>query len=210
MAHGDDSGLIFPPKIAPVQVIIVPIAVDNWKENVLPHAQDIEEKLQVENLRVKLDAREEFTPGWKFSEWEMRGVPLRIEIGPRDIKAKQVVAVRRIAGKKESIDFDVVNKRIPEILEEIQGSLLEQNKKFMQDNTHQTSSYDEFKDVIESKRGFIKALWCGNQACEDKIKDETMATIRVIALSIREEKIQGNCIHCQDKAEKLVYFARAY
>ncbi|MFB0566754.1 MAG: proline--tRNA ligase [Candidatus Aminicenantaceae bacterium] len=210
MAHGDDSGLIFPPKIAPIQVIIVPIAIGNWKENVLPYAKTIEEKLCSENVRTKLDGREEFTPGWKFSEWEMRGVPLRIEIGPRDIEAKQVLAVWRNTGKKETINFNSVNKRVQEILNEIQSFMFNQNIEFQQENTHQTDNYDDFKDIIESKKGFIKALWCGNQDCEDKIKEETMATIRVIPLSKEKEKTQGKCIRCKEKADSLVYFARAY
>jgi len=210
MAHGDDSGLRFPPRVAPIQVIIVPIAVGNWKENVLPQAQNVEKKLRDTGIRTKLDEREEFTPGWKFSEWEMRGIPLRIEIGPRDIEAKQVVLVRRDTGKKESCSINLLKKKVPEILQDIQDSMLKENLKFQQENTHEVQSYDELKEVIEKKRGFVKALWCGRQDCEDKIKDETMATIRVISLNEDEKGIQGGCVYCQKKAENLVYFARAY
>jgi len=210
MAHGDDSGLRFPPRVAPIQVIIVPIAVGNWKENVLPQAQNVEKKLRDTGIRTKLDEREEFTPGWKFSEWEMRGIPLRIEIGPRDIEAKQVVLVRRDTGKKESCSINLLNKKVPEILQDIQDSMLKENLKFQQENTHEVQSYDELKEVIEKKRGFVKALWCGRQDCEDKIKDETMATIRVISLNEDEKGIQGGCVYCQKEAENLVYFARAY
>ena len=115
MAHGDDSGLKFPPRVAPVQVVIVPIAIGNWKKNILPHARNVETELKKEGIRTKMDAREEFTPGWKFSEWEMRGIPLRIEIGPKDIEAKQVLAVRRDTGKKEFNAW--VKKKHPELIE---------------------------------------------------------------------------------------------
>jgi len=210
MAHGDDSGLRFPPRVAPFQVIIVPIAVGDWKENVLPQARSVEMKLKKEGIRTKLDEREEFTPGWKFSEWEMNGVPLRIEIGPKDIEAKKVVAVRRDTGKKESIDLSLITKKVPEILDSIQNSMLEEQQKFQKENTHEVETYEDFKDIIESKKGFIKALWCGGQECEEKIKEETMATIRVIHLSDEKEEFKGKCIHCQNNPKNIVYFARGY
>lgn len=210
MAHGDDSGLKLPPRIAPIQVVIVPIAVGKWKENVLPFAKDMERKLKEIGVRTKLDDREEFTPGWKFSEWEMRGVPLRMEIGPREIETNKIPTVRRESGKKEFIHFDELIKKVPEILDEIQKSMIEQNIKFQLENTHEIQSYDEFKQIIDSKRGFIKSVWCGSQDCEEKIKEETMATIRVIPLGSEKEKISGNCICCQKKAKYIVYFARAY
>jgi prolyl-tRNA synthetase len=210
MAHGDDSGLRFPPRVAPIQVIIVPIAVGNWKEDVLPQAQNVEKKLRDAGIRVELDERAEFTPGWKFSEWEMRGVPLRVEIGPRDIKAKQVVLVRRDTGQKESCGIDLLDKKVSDILRDIQDSLLKENLRFQQENTHEVQSYDELKEVIEKKKGFAKTLWCGRQDCEDKIKEETAATIRVISLGKEEKVIPGECVNCQGKAENLVYFARAY
>lgn len=210
MAHGDDSGLRFPPRIAPFQVVIVPIAVGNWKENILPHAEAVNMKLKDEGVRTKLDSREEFTPGWKFSEWEMRGVPLRIEIGPRDIEAGQVLTIRRDTGRKESIDLNLVNKRIPEILNEIQHSMLEESLRFQKENTCEVFSYDDLNDTIKSKKGFVKAFWCGNQACEDKIKEETMLTIRVVPLNEKKREIDGKCICCREKAKNIVYFARAY
>ena len=210
MAHGDDSGLRFPPRVAPIQVVIVPIAVGNWKENILPHAQNIEKKLHDIGIRTELDERAEFTPGWKFSEWEMRGVPLRIEIGPRDIEAKQVVLVRRDTGQKESCDINLLDKKVSEILKDIQVSMLKENLKFQQENTHVVQSYDELKEVIEKRKGFAKTFWCGKQDCEDKIKEETMATIRAISLVKEEKGSPGECVHCQKNAENLVYFARAY
>ena len=210
MAHGDDSGLKFPPKIAPIQVIVIPISVGDWKENVLPSAQNVESTMKEAGLRVKLDDREEFTPGWKFSEWEMRGVPLRIEIGPKDIKEKQVIAVRRDNREKEAIPFNALSQRVPEILQKIQESMFEEALKFQRENTHELQNYEDFKDVIEEKKGFIKTLWCGDPACEEKIKEETMATIRVVLMEKEEEKIQGKCVHCQKPSKFLVVFARAY
>lgn len=207
MAHGDDSGLMFPPRIAPVQIVIVPISLGNWKEEVLPLAQKLEKELAEAGWRTMLDAREEFTPGWKFSEHEMRGIPLRIEIGPRDIQKGQVIAVRRDVMTKLAIDLDSLGSMIPKILEDIQNSMLEKARTFQGENTHQVDSYDEFKSVLESRRGFIKAFWCGKQECEDQIKDETMATIRVIPL---KQEQRGKCVLCQQEAGQLVYFARAY
>lgn len=210
MAHGDDSGLRIPPRVAPVQVIIVPISIGNWKENVLPAARGIEEELKKNGVRVKLDAREEYTPGWKFSEWEMRGVPLRIEVGPRDVKEKQVVAVRRDTGKKQTVSSVSLSKWVPQALEDIQRSLFEESLDFQRRNTHQVSSYDDFKAVIEQKKGFIKTYWCGSGDCEDRIKEETMATIRVVPLEQEKKQGQGKCIFCKKPSETIVYFAKAY
>lgn len=210
MSHGDDSGLQLPPRVAPIQIVVVPISIGNWKETVLPQARDIEAQLKREGLRVKMDDREEFTPGWKFSEWEMRGVPLRIEIGPRDIKENQVVAVRRDTGEKESIGLKALSQRMPEILKDIQTSMLEAGLKFQLENTHEVRSYKDFKFILESKKGFIKAFWCGHQSCEEKIKEETMATIRVVPLEQDKQKANEKCVCCGKDPEVWVYFARAY
>ena len=212
MAHGDDSGLRLPPNVAPVQVVIVPISVGNWKEDVLPVAKDIEHRLLQLGLRVKIDDREEFTPGWKFSEWEMRGVPLRIEIGPRDIKNKHVIAVRRDRLGKEQIDFGALEGHIPQVLQDIQNSLFESALKFQKENTHEVETYEEFQKIMDSQRGFIKALWCGEAACERKIKDETMATIRIVLLEDPNENDNNNgcCVQCGKESRKKVLFAKAY
>jgi len=210
MTHGDDSGLRLPPQIAPIQVVIIPISIGNWKETILPLAQRIEKDLRQCGLRVKLDAREEFTPGWKFSEWEMRGVPLRLEIGPKDIQESRVVLVRRDIKRKEFVGLDDLSQRIPPILKDIQVSLFEQALKFQRENTHDVQDYQIFKDTIESKRGFIRSWWCGDAACEDKIKEETMATIRVVPLNQEKDRPAGQCIYCGKDAKELVYFARAY
>lgn len=207
MSHGDDSGLKIPPRIAPDQIVIIPISLGNWKQEVLPKAQELEQELKKEGWRVKLDAREEFTPGWKFSEYELRGIPLRIEIGPRDIKNNQAIVVRRDTMAKESVSLDSLKIKIPQILSDIQNSMLAKARKFQAENTHEVDNYQDFKSVLESKRGFLKTFWCGNQDCEDKIKEETMATIRVVPL---EQKEKGKCVLCQADAGQWVLFARAY
>jgi prolyl-tRNA synthetase len=210
MSHGDDSGLRLPPRIAPVQAVIVPISLGNWKEEVLPTATALKEELIRMGVRVELDQREEFTPGWKFSEWEMRGVPLRIEIGPRDIRENQVVCVRRDTGKKEPIPLNSLNSTLPELLLDIQNSLYQKALEFQTASTHDIDTYDEFKSVIEEQRGFLRTFWCGKAVCEEKIKDETMATIRVILLEKDDLRPEGKCMLCQENSDQLAYFARAY
>lgn len=210
MTHGDDSGLRLPPQVAPVQVVVVPISLGNWKENVLPVAVSIEKELREAGFRVRLDAREEFTPGWKFSEWEMRGVPLRVEVGPKDVQEKRAVLARRDIKKKDFVALASLATRVKETLREIQSSLFQQALMFRRENTRSVSDYQEFKETIESKRGFIRAWWCGDEACEDKIKQETLATIRVIPLKEEAGGQPGDCIACRKKGRELAYFARAY
>ncbi len=210
MSHGDDSGLKLPPRVAPTQVVIIPISMGNWKEDVLPAARAIEEGLKKAGLRVLLDMREEFTPGWKFSEHEMRGVPLRIEIGPRDVKAGQAVLVRRDTRQKMTLPLDAIASKVPGILEDIQASLFREAETFLRENIRQAGDYEEFKDVMDNQRGFVKSLWCGSDACEDKIKEDTMATIRVIPLEIKSHAVPGACVCCGKEAKVLAYFARAY
>ncbi|UCC38484.1 MAG: proline--tRNA ligase [Candidatus Aminicenantes bacterium] len=210
MSHGDDSGLKLPPQVAPVQIVIVPISIGDWKKNVLPKARDIETQLKQEGLRVEMDDREEFTPGWKFSEWEMKGVPLRIEIGPRDIKENKVLVVRRDTREKESIGLDVLSQKAPEILKNIQRSMFKEGLKFQLENTRKVQSYEDLKSILESKKGFIKAYWCGHTTCEEKIKEETMATIRVVPLEQDKQKAQGKCVCCGKDSDAMVYFAKAY
>jgi prolyl-tRNA synthetase len=210
MTHGDDSGLRMPPQVAPIQVVVVPISLGSWKENVLPVARAIEKELLEAGLRVKLDAREEFTPGWKFSEWEMRGVPLRVEVGPKDIKENRAVLVRRDVQQKDFVGLAALTPQVKKTLQEIQSSLFEQALRFQRENTRSVSDYREFKEVLESKRGFIRSWWCGDEACEDKIKEETMASIRVIPLKEEAKEDPGDCVYCRKKGRELAYFARAY
>ena len=210
MAHGDDSGLRFPPRVAPVQAVIVPIAMGNWKETVLPAARAAAASLKAAGLRVEIDAREEFTPGWKFAEYEMRGVPLRIEIGPRDVKAGQAVLVRRDLRTKTPAPLDGLPGRVAEVLEEIQAQLFREAETFLRENTRDADTYEVFKDVMENKRGIVRALWCGDQACEDRIKEGTMATIRVIPFGCETGERKGRCVSCGRDADTLACFARSY
>jgi prolyl-tRNA synthetase len=210
MAHGDDSGLILPPRVAPAQAIIIPISMGNWKETVLPAAKAALEALKKAGIRAELDAREEFTPGWKFSEYEMRGVPLRIEIGPRDVKAGQAVLVRRDTRAKETVALEALPSRVPVLLDDIQASLFRNAGEFLAANTRDAATYDEFKDILENKRGFIRSPWCGGDACEERIKQETMATIRVIPLDDSIHASAGPCIACGGPGKAIATFARAY
>jgi len=210
MAHGDDSGLVFPPHVAPVQVIIVPISVGNWRESVLPLAAKAREDLARAGVRVELDSREEFTPGWKFSEYEMRGVPLRVEIGPRDVNKGQVILVRRDTGKKEPAPLVSLVEVVPRMLEDIQHSLFARALAFRRENTREVGEFVAFKTVMEEKRGFIEGAWCGDETCEDKIKDETMATIRVLPLEQPADVSRRPCVCCGRPAKMLAVFGRAY
>ena len=210
MVHGDDSGLRFPPRIAPVQVVAVPISIGNWKESVLPAAAAAVETLRRAGLRVELDAREEATPGWKFSEYEMRGVPLRLEIGPRDVKAGQAVLARRDTGAKEAVPLAGLAARVPALLEEIQAGLMAQARTFLDANIRDAADYPSFKEILETRRGFVRAPWCGDAKCEARIKAETMATIRVIPLEDKDALTDRPCVACGAKGQALAYFARAY
>jgi prolyl-tRNA synthetase len=209
MVHGDDSGLAFPPNVAPVQAVVVPIALGDWKTSVLPVAREVERELRARDLRVELDAREEYTPGWKFAEYEMRGVPLRVEIGPRDVKSGTVLVVRRDTGRKEPIARAVLGERLPAILAEIQKGLHERARRFRDENIREARDYAEFKDILETKRGFVIAGWCGADGCEERIKTETMATIRIIPLE-GAPAAAGACVICGKPAVERPYFARAY
>jgi prolyl-tRNA synthetase len=210
MVHGDDSGLRFPPRIAPVQAMVVPISVGNWKETVLPVARAAVENLRAAGIRAGIDAREEATPGWKFAEYEMRGVPLRIEIGPRDVKSVQAVLVRRDTRAKETVPLASLAGRVPRLLDEIQSELFDQAWAFLHANIRDAKDYESFKSVLENQRGFVRACWCGGEACEEKIKNETMATIRVIPLDADPAGAGEPCVACGRKGQALAYFARAY
>jgi len=210
MVHGDDSGLRFPPRIAPVQAVIVPISVGAWKETVLPVVRNAAEVLRAAGVRVEVDAREEATPGWKFSEYEMRGVPLRIEIGPRDVKSGQAVLVRRDTREKETVPLAALAARVPELLEAIQARLFADAKLFLDANIRDAADYTSFKNILENQRGFIRAPWCGGEECEDRIKAETMATIRVMPLDEAEGRTDAPCVCCGRPGKALAFFARSY
>ncbi|MDN5301902.1 MAG: prolyl-tRNA synthetase [Thermoanaerobacteraceae bacterium] len=206
MTHGDDRGLKLPPKIAPVQVIIVPISSQK-KDMVLNKAAEIFARLK-QDFRLEMDDRDEYTPGWKFNEWEMKGVPVRLEVGPKDIEKHQVILVRRDTGEKISVDESEINSKLKSLLDEIQVNMFRQAKRFMDENTREIEDFEEFKKVIEEKRGFIKTHWCENGDCEKFIKEQTGATLRCIPFE--QDASPGRCIVCGKEANKVVYFAKSY
>ena len=209
MTHGDDSGLILPPAVAPFQVVIVPIPRGNWKETVLPKCEEIREQLKAAGIRVKLDADESQTPGWKFSEYEMRGVPLRLEIGPKDIEKSAVFAARRDTRVKASIPMDGLADAIKALLADIQKGLLERARAFREAHTTKADTYDELKAMMAGRPGFVIAPWCESAACEAEIKTETQATIRNIPAGY--EQAPGKpCIKCGKPATVSAWFAKAY
>jgi prolyl-tRNA synthetase len=209
MTHGDEGGLILPPTVAPYQVVIVPIPRGNWKETVLPKAQAIRDSLVARGIRVMLDDRDTQTPGWKFNEWELRGVPLRLEIGPKDIEKSQVVLARRDTREKSFVAMDGLAGRVEEMLKSIQQALFERALKFREEHTSSTDSYDEFKEIMEGRPGFVVSPWCGSAECEAQIKAETQATIRNIPFS--SQKPEGKaCIRCNAPAVANAWFAKAY
>src|SRR5207248_1923938 len=205
--HGDDSGLILPPRVAPYQVVIVPIGRDNWRETVLPKAQEIQQQLRSAGIRVTLDERDE-RPGWKFSEWELRGVPLRVEIGPKDIEKSVVLVARRDTREKQSLAMDGLAVRIRELLEDIQRSLFERATRFRDEHTQRVDSYDAFKEAMEGRPGFVIAPWCGFAACETQIKNDTQATIRNMPMNARAPA--RACVRCDAPATTEAWFAKAY
>jgi len=205
MVHGDDKGLVLPPKIAPIHVVIVPIIFDKDKKKVFDECRKVKEKLSGD-YEVHFDERETYSAGWKFNEWEMKGVPIRLEIGPRDIAKRQVVMVRRDTGDKKPVKISGLEKTVGSTLESIQKNLFSRAKDFLEKSTVKVSTYKEFKKAIEEKR-MVKTLWCGESRCEEKIKDDTAATTRVIPFSQR--KPRGKCI-CGKKANCSVYFSRSY
>ncbi len=208
MTHGDDRGLILPPHVAPYQVVIVPIPRGNWQETVLPRAREIQKDLARAGVRVKLDDSEANTPGWKFAEWEMRGVPLRLEIGPKDIEKSQVLLARRDTREKLPTAMDGLADTVGRLLAEIQRSLYDRALKFREEHTQRVSSYDEFKQVMEGRPGFVIAHWCGSADCEALIKAETQATLRNIPFS--EVRLSGPCVKCGNESAVEAWFAKAY
>ena len=207
MAHGDDKGLVLPPKVAPMQVVIVPIYKnDNDKENVITKVNEIANILELKNIRIHIDSREELTPGYKFNDWELKGVPLRIEIGPKDIENQNMVLAKRYNHEKMKMGLNEVEK-IVTILDEIQTEMLKKAKTEAADNTIDIENYDEFKMKME-KGGFFNSPWCGKLDCEEKIKEETGAEIRVIPFN--SENTSKKCIYCKQQSTSVPIFARGY
>ncbi len=203
MVHGDNSGLVLPPKIAPTQIVIIPI--QQKKEGVLEKASEIKEKLAA--FRVKVDDTDK-TPGWKFSEQEMRGIPIRVEIGPKDIAANQAVIVRRDTREKIVVSLDEIEKKAGEILDMMQKEMLARALAHRDAHTYEAHTTEEFRDIVANKPGFVKAMWCGERACEDEIKEKTGATSR--CMPFVQERIAETCVCCGKPAKKLVYWGKAY
>ncbi len=203
MVHGDNSGLVLPPKIAPTQIVIIPI--QQKKEGVLEKASEIKEKLAA--FRVKVDDTDK-TPGWKFSEQEMRGIPIRVEIGPKDIAENQAVIVRRDTREKIVVSLDEIEKKAGEILDMMQKEMLARALAHRDAHTYEAHTTEEFRDIVANKPGFVKAMWCGERACEDEIKEKTGATSRCMPFA--QERIAETCVCCGKLAKKLVYWGKAY
>ncbi|MDI6903926.1 MAG: proline--tRNA ligase [Candidatus Bathyarchaeia archaeon] len=209
MVHGDDRGLVLPPKIASVQTVIIPIPYkDVDKELILRKAREISENLQKNGISAVLDDRSEYTPGWKFNEWELKGVPIRIEIGPRDVKKRQVTLARRDTIERFVVKEEEIVDTVTKLLEEIQSNLFNKAKEFLEDHTTTVKTYNDFKEALKKKGGFIRTCWCSNSTCEEKIKEETGATIRLIPLE--KEELFSNCVYCDEEGKEVVYFGRAY
>jgi len=207
MAHGDDKGLVLPPKVAPMQVVIIPIYKNNNdKENVITKVNEIANILELKNIRIHIDSREELTPGYKFNDWELKGVPLRIEIGPKDIENQSMVLAKRYNHEKMKMGLNEVDK-IVTILDEIQTEMLKKAKMEAENNTIDIENYDEFKMKME-KGGFFNSPWCGKLECEEKIKEETGAEIRVIPFN--SENTSKECIYCKQQSKAIPIFARGY
>lgn len=207
MVHGDDRGLRLPPRMASIQAVIVPILSKKAREKVLEASRALAELLKG-CLRLKLDDREEYSPGWKYNEWEMKGIPVRIELGPRDLEKNQAILVRRDTGVKEAVSLDDLPHRLPLMLEEIQQNMYRQALNFREANTRTGSDYSHFTEIMDNEKGFYVASWCGKDECELKAKNDTKATIRCIPF--QTELKYKTCLICGEKAAETVYFARAY
>ncbi|WDC85418.1 proline--tRNA ligase [Caloramator sp. mosi_1] len=204
MVHGDNNGLKLPPRVAPIQVVIVPIA--QHKEGVLEKANELKERLS-KIVRVKLDDSDKM-PGWKFAEYEMKGVPVRLEVGPKDIEKNQVVLARRDTMEKIVVSMDNLEEEVMKLLDDIHNNMLETARKNRDEHTYVATNMEDFKDIVENKPGFIKAMWCGDRECEDKIKEETGATSRCIPFE--QEQLSSTCVCCGKPAKHMVYWGRAY
>jgi prolyl-tRNA synthetase len=204
MVHGDNRGLVIPPNIAPTQAKIVPIA--QHKEGVLDKAYDLRDQLK-DLVRIDIDPSDK-TPGWKFNETEIKGIPVRIELGPKDIEKDQVVLVRRDTGEKEFVSLSELEERLPALLEEVQQNLFNKAKAHMEEKTSAATTMKQFKQILDENQGFIKAMWCGSGECEEKIKEETTATSRCIPFE--QEKMSDTCVCCGKEAKEMVFWAKAY
>ena len=204
MVHGDDNGLSLPPLVAPIQAVVIPIAMQ--KPGVIPECRNVEKRLKEAGIRTKLDESDR-TPGWKFSEYEMKGIPLRIELGPRDIENQVVTVVKRHNGEKETVPFDKLEERIKELLNTIQKEMYQKALKYLLEHVTEVHSLEELEKALE-KGGFAKMMWCEDEACENKIKEMYAATAR--CMPFEQIPFMDTCPVCGKKAKKVVLFAKAY
>ncbi len=205
MVHGDDSGLVLPPAIAPLQIMVIPI--QQKKEGVLNKACELKDRLIQKGFSVKVDDSDK-SPGWKFSEQEMRGIPLRIEVGPKDIEAGKCVVCRRDTREKTEVSFAELESRTGEILAAMQKEMLERARKHRDAHTYMAQNMEELEQIFAKNAGFVKAMWCGEQACEDMIKEKLSVTSRCIPFE--QEQISDTCLCCGKPAKKMVYWGKAY
>ncbi|MBS3101470.1 proline--tRNA ligase [Candidatus Woesearchaeota archaeon] len=208
MAHGDDKGLVLPPRIAPTQIVIVPIVFKDAKDIIISKAKEIAKKLKAKGYSVELDDRDTYTPGWKFNEWELKGVPLRIEIGPKDVASEQLVLVRRDSNEKITIKIKDLEKKAEQILDDIQNSLFSKAKEYLTKNTAEVHNFNDFLGSIKNRK-LAKALFCGQSECETAIKEKAEgATCRVIPFEQKPAK--GHCVHCGKEAKSWAVFGKGY
>lgn len=208
MAHGDDQGLVLPPEVAPKQVVIVPIWQDDNEEEVLGYADDVADELEGAGFRVKVDDRAHRGPGYKFNEWELKGVPLRIEIGPNEVEDNVLTGVHRDTGEKEQFDRDDVVEHVETDLDAMQDRLLQQQKQFQQENVRDADTVEGIKEAIREHGGYVKTPWCGKESCEAEIKEDVHADIVMVPLE--PEDVGGACTICGEDAQEIAYFARNY
>ena len=204
MTHGDDNGLVLPPAIAPIQAVLIPIAAH--KEGVLDKASEVYERLK-KVCRAKIDTSDQ-SPGWKFAEYEMKGVPLRVELGPKDIENNSCVIARRDSGEKVTVSLDDLETEITRLLKEVRDGLYNKALERRANMTFDAHSLEEIKEIADTKPGFIRAMWCGDRECEDKLKDYAGVTSRCIPFE--QEELDGKCVCCGKEAKHMLYWGKAY
>jgi prolyl-tRNA synthetase len=209
MIHGDDKGLIIPPRVAPIQAVIVPIYYSEKDRTLVwESAQQVLKVLRAAKVQAHFDSREEYTPGWKYNEWELKGVPLRIEIGPRDVREGKVILVKRTGGPKEPVPVQEVASTVRQRLREVQAELYRRAEALLNRMMHEAQSLEELRSIIESRGGFVRAPWCGSRECEDIVKEKAGADIRLIPLE--PERPTAPCVACGGTPKHTAYFAKAY
>ena len=206
MVHGDDRGLKLPPRVAPIQCMIVPIAPH--KPGVVERSRALFAQLKAAGVRVELDEREQ-SPGWKFNECELKGIPVRLELGPKDLEQGQAMLVRRDTLEKTAVPLEGIAEAVKRLLEDVHCGMLESARAFRQEHTYDARNFDEFTHILDTQKGFIRAMWCGDTACELEIKEKTGATTRCMPFE-GQENLSGVCVHCGKPAKKMMYFAKSY